>query len=65
MQYRETINKKLDAIDGNIRKLDFLIKRGGVPGDILQLLEATKELNNEVRSYVARENFSGSEINKV
>jgi hypothetical protein len=63
MQYRETINRKLEAIEGNQRKMEFILKRGGNAIEFSQLIESTKELISEVKSYIERENLSGHELN--
>ncbi len=63
MQYRETINRKLEAIEGNQRKMEFILKRGGNTIEFSQLIESTKELISEVKSYIERENLSGHELN--
>ena len=64
MQYRETINSKLDAIDGCLRKLDFILKRQGSKEEFTQIVEEIQNLNDEIKSYISRENLSANEINK-
>jgi hypothetical protein len=65
MQYRETINRKLEAIDGCLRKLDFILKRQGTKEEFFQVVEEIKSLNEEIKSYISRENTTGNEINRV
>ena len=64
MKYRETIIRKLESIEGSLRKMDFMLKRGGSSNEFSSEVENISNLTKEVKSYIEREDLSGHEINK-
>ena len=54
MQHREIITNKLEQVEGKISKLEFLLRKGSRE-DFYQTLNETKELVDDIKSYVQRE----------
>ena len=64
MKYRETIVRKIESIEGSLRKMDFMLKRGGSSNEFTTEIENISNLTNEIKSYIEREDLSGHELNK-
>ena len=61
---REAINREIDRIDGRLKVLETMLGRPGVTSqDFKNEIEKSKELLENLKSMIAREPFSGHEIN--
>ena len=61
---REAINREIDRIDGRLKVLETMLGRPGVTSqDFKNEIEKSQELVENLRSMIARETFSGHEIN--
>tara|TARA_Y100000361_G_C11039708_1_gene279251 strand:- start:453 stop:668 length:216 start_codon:yes stop_codon:yes gene_type:complete len=61
---REAINREIDRIDGRLKVLETMLGRPGVTSqDFKNEIEKSQELVENLRSMIAREPFSGHEIN--
>ena len=65
MRNRETINRKLEQMESNLTKMAFVLRRQGSREDFEQLIDSTKDLVEQIKSYVSMEPISPNEINKV
>ena len=61
---REAINREIDRIDGRLKVLETMLGRPGVTSqDFKNEIEKSQELVENLRAMIAREPFSGHEIN--
>ena len=61
---REAINREIDRIDGRLKVLETMLGRPGVTSQYFKNeIEKSQELVENLRSMIAREPFSGHEIN--
>lgn len=63
MVNREIIRRKLEKLESNLGKLDFLVKRGGSIEDFLHTTDEMKSLVEELKAYIEYEPRSANEIN--
>lgn len=63
MVNREIIRRKLEKLESNLGKLDFLVKRGGNVEDFLQTTDDMKSLVEELKAYIEYEPRSANELN--
>lgn len=63
MVNREIIRRKLEKLESNLGKLDFLVKRGGNIEDFLHTTDEMKLLVEELKAYIEYEPRSANEIN--
>jgi hypothetical protein len=52
MVNREIIRRKLEKLEGNLTKADFILKRSGNLDDFLQVTSEMKELVKELKAYI-------------
>ena len=55
MKYRENIRINIEKIETKLQQLDFYINRGGTREEANKVIEESKEILSEVKSYVERE----------
>jgi len=60
---RETIRYKLERMESNLTKLDFILKRQGSVDEFLNTTKELKELVVQVKAYIELEPRSSNEIN--
>jgi len=65
MRHRETIRRRLEQIDGNMTNMDLLVKRGGNVNDFLELIDRTKNVIDEIKSFIELEPTTPDEINII
>jgi 5-bromo-4-chloroindolyl phosphate hydrolysis protein len=63
MVNREIIRRKLEKLEGNLTKADFILKRSGNLDDFLQVTSEMKELVKELKAYIEYEPRSANEMN--
>ena len=63
MKNREIIMRRLEHIESNMTKLDFLLKRQGSREEFETVIFDTKEYINDVKAFVQQEPLSPGEIN--
>ena len=63
MVNREIIRRKLEKLEGNLTKTDFILKRGGNLDEFLQVTNEMKELVKELKAYIEYEPRSANEMN--
>jgi len=63
MLNREIIRRKLEKLEGNLTKLQFILRRQGSLEEYVQVHEEMKELISEVKGYIEHEPRSANEIN--
>ena len=63
MVNREIIRRKLEKLEGNLIKTDFILKRSGNLDDFLQVTNEMKELVKELKAYIEYEPRSANEMN--
>ena len=64
MKNREAVLKKLDGIESNMNKLNFTLNRGDREASY-EIVEATREILEQLKMYVESEPIAGSELNRV
>lgn len=64
MRNREAVLRKLDGIESNMNKLNFTLNRGDREVSY-EIVEATREILNQLKVYVESEPIAGSELNRV
>jgi 5-bromo-4-chloroindolyl phosphate hydrolysis protein len=63
MVNREIIRRKLEKVESNLTKLDFILKRTGNLEEFLNTTSEMKELVKELKAYIEYEPRSANEIN--
>jgi 5-bromo-4-chloroindolyl phosphate hydrolysis protein len=63
MVNREIIRRKLEKLESNLTKTDFILKRSGNLDEFLQVTNEMKELVKELKSYIEYEPRSANEMN--
>ena len=63
MRNRELITRKLETVEGHLTSLHGLVGRGDVE-QYFAFIEKTKELIEEIKSMIDREDLSPNEINR-
>jgi hypothetical protein len=63
MRSREIVRSKLERLESNLSKLDFILKRNGNINEYLEVTEYMKQLIDELKSYVEYEPRTGEELN--
>lgn len=63
MVNREIIRRKLEKLESNLTKTDFILKRSGNLDDFLQVTNEMKELVKELKAYIEYEPRSTNEMN--
>lgn len=63
MKHREIIRTKLERLESNLTKMDFIMKRGGNIDDFLELNNNMKQLVEDLKAYIEQEPRTGHELN--
>jgi len=63
MKNREIIMRRLEHVESNMTKLDFILKRQGSREEFETVIFDTKEYINDVKAFVQQEPLSPGEIN--
>jgi hypothetical protein len=63
MKNREIIMRRLEHIESNMTKLDFILKRQGSREEFETIIFDTKEYINDAKAFVQQEPLSQGEIN--
>jgi hypothetical protein len=63
MKNREIIMRRLEHIESNMTKLDFILKRQGSREEFETVIFDTKEYINDAKAFVQQEPLSPGEIN--
>ena len=65
MLNREIIRCKLEKIESNLTKLQFILRRQGSLDEYVQVQNEMKELVSEVKGYIEHEPRSANELNNI
>lgn len=63
MLNREIIRRKLEKLESNLTKQQFILRRQGTLEEYTQVHNDMKELVNEIKGYIEHEPRTGNEIN--
>jgi hypothetical protein len=63
MKNREIIMRRLEHIESNMTKLDFILKRQGSREEFETIIFDTKEYINDAKAFIQQEPLSQGEIN--
>ena len=63
MKNREIIMRRLEHIESNMTKLDFILKRQGSREEFETVIFDTKEYINDAKAFIQQEPLSPGEIN--
>jgi hypothetical protein len=63
MKNREIIMRRLEHVESNMTKLDFILKRQGSREEFETVIFDTKEYINDVKAFIQQEPLSPGEIN--
>ena len=63
MVNREIIRRKMEKLESNLTRLDFIFKRSGDLDEYLAVTAEMKQLVDEVKSYIEYEPRTGNELN--
>jgi len=65
MRNRELFLNKLDTLESNMNKLQFMVNRQSPVEDFLQTVETSRDIIEQLKSFIAQQPFSPEEINNV
>lgn len=63
MRNRELFLNKLDTLESNMNKLQFMVNRQSPVEDFLSTVENSRDILEQLKSFVAQQPFSPEEIN--
>jgi hypothetical protein len=63
MRNRELVLNKLDALESNMNKLQFMVNRQSPIEDFLSTVETSRDILEQLKSFVHQQPFSPEEIN--
>jgi len=63
MKNREIIMRRLEHIESNMTKLDFILKRQGSREEFETVIFDTKEYINDAKAFIQQEPLSPGEVN--
>jgi hypothetical protein len=63
MKNREIIMRRLETIESNMSKLDFILKRQGSREEFEDVIADIRDKVNEAKAFVQQEPLSPGEIN--
>lgn len=64
MKNREIIMRRLETIESNMSKLDFILKRQGSREEFEDVIFDTRDKINEAKAFIQQEPLSPGEINQ-
>jgi hypothetical protein len=63
MRNRELVLNKLDTLESNMNKLQFMVNRQSPVEDFLSTIETSRDILEQLKSFVHQQPFSPEEIN--
>ena len=63
MKNREIIMRRLETIESNMSKLDFILKRQGSRHEFEDVIADVRDKVNEAKAFIQQEPLSPGEIN--
>lgn len=63
MRNRELVLSKLDTLESNMNKLQFMVNRQSPTEDFLSTVEHSRDILEQLKSFIAQQPFSPDEIN--
>jgi hypothetical protein len=63
MRNRELFLNKLDTLESNMNKLQFMVNRQSPVEDFLSTVENSRDILEQLKSFIAQQPFSPEEIN--
>jgi hypothetical protein len=63
MRNRELVLNKLDTLESNMNKLQFMVNRQSPIEDFLSTIETSRDILEQLKSFVHQQPFSPEEIN--
>jgi hypothetical protein len=63
MRNRELVLNKLDALESNMSKLQFMVKRQSPIEDYMTTIEDSRDILEQLKSFIAQQPFSPDEMN--
>ena len=63
MRNRELVLSKLDTLESNMNKLQFMVNRQSPTEDFLSTVEHSRDVLEQLKSFIAQQPFSPDEIN--
>jgi hypothetical protein len=63
MLNREIIRRKLEKLESNLTKQQFVLRKQGTMDEYVQIHNDMKELVSEIKGYIEHEPRTGNEIN--
>jgi uncharacterized protein YqcC (DUF446 family) len=63
MRNRELVLSKLDALESNMNKLQFMVNRQSPTEDFLSTVEHSRDILEQLKSFIAQQPFSPDEMN--
>ena len=64
MKNREIIMRRLEKAESNMEKLNFLLSRQGTREQFNDVIQETREVIQDAKSFVQQEPLSSGEINR-
>ena len=65
MRNRELVLNKLDTLESNMNKLQFMVNRQSPVEDFLSTIETSRDILEQLKSFVHQQPFSPEEINPI
>jgi hypothetical protein len=65
MRNRELLLNKLDTLESNMNKLQFMVNRQSPVEDFLSTIETSRDILEQLKSFVHQQPFSPEEINPI
>jgi hypothetical protein len=63
MRNRELVLSKLDTLESNMNKLQFMVNRQSPTEDFLSTVEHSRDILEQLKSFIAQQPFSPDEMN--
>jgi len=63
MRNRELVLSKLDTLESNMNKLQFMVNRQSPTEDYLSTIEHSRDILEQLKSFIAQQPFSPDEMN--
>jgi len=63
MRNRELVLSKLDTLESNMNKLQFMVNRQSPTEDYLTTIEHSRDILEQLKSFIAQQPFSPDEMN--
>ena len=63
MRNRELVLSKLDTLESNMNKLQFMVNRQSPIEDYMTTIESCRDVLEQLKSFIAQQPFSPDEIN--